>query len=195
MAFLSLSIAGTRAWSEDAVETIALIRHGEKPQNGLGQLDCQGLNRALALPPVIAKIFGKPSAIFAPDPSHQKEDDGASYDYVRPLATVEPTAIYFGLPIDASIGFSDADRLRAAVQQPMYHNATVLVAWEHKLIEAIARALLEEHGADPAVVPKWDRDDFDGIYVVTIVRSGDGAKATFTRRSEGLDGQPEACPR
>ena len=72
-----------------------LVRHGEKPDKGLGQLDCQGLNRALALPAVIAKIFGKPSAIFAPDPSQQKEDDGVSYDYVRPLATIEPTAIFF----------------------------------------------------------------------------------------------------
>lgn len=71
---------GTRAWSDDAVETIVLVRDGEKPDKGLGQLDCQGLNRALALPPVIAKIFGRPSAIFAPDPSQQKQDDGVSYD-------------------------------------------------------------------------------------------------------------------
>jgi hypothetical protein len=93
---------GTRAWSDDAVETIVLVRHGEKPDKGLGQLDCQGLNRALALPPVIAKTFGRPSAIFAPDPSRQKQDDGVSYDYVRPLATIEPTAIFFGLPVNAS---------------------------------------------------------------------------------------------
>ena len=31
-------------------ETIVFMRHGEKPPEGLGQLDCQGLNRALALP-------------------------------------------------------------------------------------------------------------------------------------------------
>ena len=93
-----LLLDGTRAWSEDAVETILLVRHGEKPDKGLGQLDCQGLNRALALPPIIAKTFGRPSAIFAPDPSQQMEDDGVSYDYVRPLATIEPTAIFLGCP-------------------------------------------------------------------------------------------------
>ena len=105
MATITLSLVlldGTRAWSDDAVETIVLVRHGEKPDKGLGQLDCQGLNRALALTPVIAKTFGRPSAIFAPDPSRQKQDDGASYDYVRPLATIEPTAIFFRLPVNAS---------------------------------------------------------------------------------------------
>jgi hypothetical protein len=98
VATITLSLVlldGTRAWSDDAVETIVLVRHGEKPDKGLGQLDCQGLNRALALTPVIAKTFGRPSAIFAPDPSRQKQDDGAPYDYVRPLATIEPTAIFF----------------------------------------------------------------------------------------------------
>ena len=64
-----LIFAGTRAWSDDPVETIVLIRHGEKPDEGLGQLNCQGLNRALALPTVIAKTFGRPGAIFAPNPS------------------------------------------------------------------------------------------------------------------------------
>ncbi|HEX3993473.1 MAG TPA: hypothetical protein VHX39_20045, partial [Acetobacteraceae bacterium] len=83
------------------VETIALIRHGEKPPAGLGQLTCQGLNRALALPAVIRKVFRRPAAIFAPNPAEQKPDNGTLYDYVRPLATVEPTAIAFGLPIHA----------------------------------------------------------------------------------------------
>jgi hypothetical protein len=101
VAAISLSLLlldRTRAWSDDAVETIVLVRHGEKPDKGLGQLDCHGLNRALALPPVIAKTFGRPSAVFAPDPSQQREDYGVSYDYVRPLATIEPTAIFSGCP-------------------------------------------------------------------------------------------------
>jgi hypothetical protein len=51
-----------------AAETIVFVRHGEKPEGGLGQLSCQGLNRALALPSVIADSFGRPEAIFAPNP-------------------------------------------------------------------------------------------------------------------------------
>ena len=198
VAAISLSLLlldGTRAWSDGAVETIVLVRHGEKPHKGLGQLDCQGLNRALALPPVIAKTFGKPSAIFAPDPSRQKEDNGISYDYVRPLATIEPTAIFFGLPVNASFGFSNTDGVRAAIEQRLYPNAVVLVAWEHRHIETITRALLAANGGDPALVPKWDKDDFDSIYVVTIMGTGDAAKVTFSHEREGLDGQPHACPR
>lgn len=74
-------------------------RHGEKPLQGLGQLECRGLNRALALPTVIQKSFGKPDAIFAPNPSDQRQDEGEQhYDYVRQLTTIEPTAIAFGMP-------------------------------------------------------------------------------------------------
>ena len=48
----------------------------------------------------IAKYFDRVDAIIAPNPSHPKEDAGELYDYIRPLATIEPTAIWFGLPVD-----------------------------------------------------------------------------------------------
>ena len=190
----TLLLTGTAAHSEDAVETVVLVRHGEKPDKGLGQLNCKGLNRALALPAVIAKVFGKPDAIFAPNPSEQKMDDGKPYDYIRPLATIEPTAISFGMPVHASLGVSDTDGLRTALEQPLYRHALILVAWEHKYIETIARGLLADYGGDQALVPKWNGDDFDSIYVVTIANAGANAKATFMVKHEGLDGQPDACP-
>ena len=189
-----LMLTGTAARSDDTVETIVFIRHGEKPDKGLGQLNCKGLNRALALPPVIAKLFGRPSVIFAPDPSDRKVDDGEPYDYVRPLATIEPTAISFGLPVNASIGVSKMDQLQVALEQPRNRNGLILVAWEHKLIENIVRMLLNAHGGDAAIVPKWHGDDFDSIYVVTMNWTGDTAKATFVHQHEGLDGQPNLCP-
>jgi len=187
-------LTGTAARSDDTVETIVFIRHGEKPDKGLGQLNCKGLNRALALPSVIAKLFGRPSVIFAPDPSDRKVDDGEPYDYVRPLATIEPTAISLGLPVNASIGVSKMDQLQVALEQPLNRNGLILVAWEHKLIENIVRMLLNAHGGDAAIVPKWHGDDFDSIYVVTMNWTGDTAKATFVHQHEGLDGQPNLCP-
>ncbi len=48
---------------------------------------------------------------------------------VRPLATIEPTAIAFGLPVHAGIGVSDRGGLAQASTQPAYQNAFVLVAW------------------------------------------------------------------
>jgi hypothetical protein len=190
----SLLLIGTPAWSDDAVERIVMVRHGEKPATGLGQLDCQGLNRALALPAFIAKSFGKPNAIFAPDPSRQKDDDGVRYDYVRPLATIEPTAIFFGLPVNASFRVYDTDALLATLQQPLYRNALVLVGWEHIQIENIARSLIAVHGGGASVVPKWQPDDFDSIYIVTVTTNGDSTKATFSHRHEGLNGQSKTYP-
>jgi len=182
------------ALAADTTQTIVFVRHGEKPPGGLGQLDCQGLNRALALPAVLAKVFGKPDAIFAPAPSDKKQDDGKAYDYVRPLATIEPTAIWFGLPIKADIGVSDIKGLEAALDRKRYRDALVFVAWEHKTIEDMVRSILSAHGGDATAVPKWAGSDFDSIYVVKIARTGDTATASFTLMHQGLDGQKETCP-
>jgi hypothetical protein len=189
-------VGGKAEQTEKAVETIVFIRHGEKPEGGFGQLNCQGLNRALALAPIIAKSFGRPDAIFAPNPSRPKEDAGRLYDYVRPLATIEPTAIWFGLPVDVSLDFQDKEGLQAALENRRMpdHNVFVFVAWEHRQIAPIVRALLAAHGADAEMVKKvqdWDRKDFDSMYVVTISET----KATFDQKHEGLDGQPDRCPR
>jgi len=199
---LSISVSETGSvagQSEGAVETIVFVRHGEKPEDGLGQLNCQGLNRALALAPIIAKSFGRPDAVFAPTPSHPKEDSGSLYDYVRPLATIEPTAIWFGLPVDVSLDFSDREGLLAALEKHRAPDRDVLIlaAWEHKQIGPIVRALLTVHGADAAIVKEvkdWEGKDFDSMYVVTIGQLGDITKATFDHKYQGLDGQPKDCP-
>ena len=67
------------AQAAPTTETIVMVRHGEKPEQGLGQLNCRGLNRALKLPAVIEAEFGKPDFIFAPNPAELKEDKGAHY--------------------------------------------------------------------------------------------------------------------
>jgi hypothetical protein len=175
-------------------ETIIFVRHGEKPEQGLGQLDCQGLNRALALPSVIEAKYGKPAAIFAPDPAKQKDDDGQTYDYVRPLATIEPAAIRFGLPVNTTYGFADINKLKDALEQPAYHNATVLVGWEHKIIDVVAKLIVSAHGGDETTVPKWKSADFDSIYVVKITWTEAGGTAVFEQSHEGLDGRSTICP-
>ena len=82
-------------------ETIVVLRHGEKAVGGLGQLNCMGLNRSLALPKLLIGRFGRADAIFAPNPASRVRENSfstRSYSYVRPLATIEPTAIQLGLP-------------------------------------------------------------------------------------------------
>ena len=207
-ACLPLALAGTvligatpaAADPAATVQTVLFIRHAEKSPKGLGQLSCKGLNRALALAGRLAKEFGHVDAIFVPDPAHQKEDGTGSFDYVRPLATVEPTAIRFGLPVHAALGYSDEGKLLAALEDPAYRSATVLVAWEHHTLQKLVPALLAASGGDANAVPKWQSDDFDSIWKVSITRApgGDapGGKVTsaFARDHQGLDGQPDTCP-
>jgi hypothetical protein len=190
-----LPLAGPAARAADpTTQTIVLMRHGEKPAAGLGQLDCQGLNRALALPPVLALRFGRPAAIFAPNPAARIRDEGRDYDYIRPLATIEPTAIALGMPVDVSVGFTDVDGLQKRLGESHLHNALVFVAWEHERAEQVARALMARHGGAADVVPVWHHLDFDSLYIVRIERSGDRVKASFEHAHEGLNGQPRNCP-
>ena len=192
---LCLALAGPVAHAADLqTQTIALLRHREKPPAGLGQLDCQGLNRALALPPVLARLFGRPAAIFAPNPATKAHDPGGAFDYVRPLATIEPTAIRLGMPVDASVGFTDTDGLQRRLDEPHLRNTLVFAAWEHKRIVTIARALMARHGGESDSVPAWHDDDYDSIYIVRIVSTGDRAKANFEHVHQGLNGQPRNCP-
>lgn len=188
------TVATVAAAAAGNVETLVFVRHAEKPAAGLGQLSCKGLNRALALPAVIAAKYGKPDAIYAPDPGEQKDDGGQPYYYVRPLATVEPTAIQFGLPVQTPYGYSQAGKLGDALIDPKWRNRTVLVAWEHREIEKLARQIVSAHGGSADQVPKWKSADFDSIYVLRIDWSGDAPSVHFAHDREGLDGRPDDCP-
>lgn len=191
---LLMALAAAPAIAAPVKQTIVLIRHAEKPPGGQGRLDCRGLNRAAALPAVIAREVGRPDAIFAPDPSHLKKDDGTKYPYRRPLQTIEPTAKILGQPVDTRFGYKQIGKLEEALGAPGLAGATVLVAWEHKELVKLTRALLRDNGGDEASVPRWRGTDFDSIYLVTIERDGSRSSATFERRSQGLDGQPDRCP-
>jgi len=171
--------------------TLVMIRHGEKPDQGLGQLNCQGLNRALALPEVLLAKFGKPDALFAPDPGALHQDVGQPYNYLRPLATIEPTAIRFGMPLNTRYGLEALAPLEDELLAHKHDGQVLVVAWEHSLLVKMARHLVARRDGDPAVVPDWPRDDFDSIYVLNVPTSG---KPTFRVDHEGLDGQSKVCP-
>ena len=178
-----------------ATEKIVMLRHAEKPAKGLGQLNCQGLNRALALPSILIKKFGIPSVIFSPNPSVSKKDHGQFYNYIRPLATIEPTAIRLGMPVNTVFGFDDIKSLKEALYNPIYENSIIYVVWEHHILETMTRELLLDLGKDPREVPKWEDNDFDSIYVVTITDGNDGhKKVTFMKDNEGLNNSQTSCP-
>lgn len=194
----ALSAAGiARATSANTeTETLVFVRHGEKPAKGYGQLDCQGLNRALALPAVMAAKFGKPDAIYAPNPSIQKMDDGVRYDYIRPLATIEPTAIQFALPVDTTYGYAQIDALERELVKPEHRGKLIVTAWEHHEIEALVRHMIDRYGDPRQQIPAWQSNDFDSIYVVKLDWNAQGGapSATFALDHEGLNGRSRDCP-
>lgn len=172
---------------------VLIIRHGEKPAAGLGQLSCKGLNRALALPDTILKRYGKPDLILAPNPAVQKADRGVPYAYIRPLATVEPLAIQVGLPVDIALAFNDLPGLEGRLNQALdaSESQLVVVAWEHKIAEQIVRNLAEHHQLKFAV-PHWEDDDFDSIYILSQNAKG---VISFRVEKQGLDKLSEQCPK
>ncbi len=175
-------------------ETIVFFRHGEKPALGLGQLTCQGENRALALPKVLFAAYGTPNYIFAPDPSGQTSDSGVLYDYVRPLATVEPTAIQAGLPVNTSYDYNDIKSLQEALLNNIYENSLIFVAWEHAQIVNIVQNIMSALGGDSSVVPSWKKSDFDSIYVLRIINQNGTTTVQFSQDYENLNNQSATCP-
>jgi hypothetical protein len=175
------------------VETLVCIRHGEKPPGGLGQLTCRGLNRALALPNVLLTRYGRPQFFFAPNPA-QKVDSTNGYYYVRPLATIEPTAIRCGLPVNTEFGFREIEGLEKELRKPAYQNAMVFIAWEHGMLDDFAKALVKHYGGDPAQVPPWPDGDYDTIFVFKITKDAGQESFSFAVEHEGLNDLSDICP-
>lgn len=176
-------------------ETIIAIRHAEKPHDGLGQLSCKGLNRALALPGVLTQKFGKPDAIYAPNPSPRIFDGLHLYYYVRPLTTIEPTAISLGMPVNTRIGYNQIKTLRAELTARSNRSKLIFLAWEHAELNDFAKQMLESFGKSASAVPKWPDDDYDRIYVFKISEERGKRTLTFQVDHEGLnDSVKEVCP-
>lgn len=178
--------------SPPAVQTLVCIRHGEKPKGGLGQLTCRGLNRAMALPKVLLEKYGAPQFIFAPNPTQKV--DGNKYYYVRPLTTIEPTAIRCGLPVNTQFGYSEIRGLESELQKTNYLGATIFIAWEHGLLDQLAKNMVKDNGGDPKQVPNWPENDYDTIFLVKITHSEKGNSVAFMIDHENLNGLSNDCP-
>jgi len=181
-----LAAAGRRTFADD-VETIVFLRHGEKPAKEMGQISVVGFNRALALPDVLLSKYKNPQFIFAPGTSDKVKNntDGQLYDYLRPLMTIEPTAIRAGLPINTDFGFLHIQELEDELLKSQYKSATIYVAWEHHKLDDLVKKLLADLGSQ-TTVPEWPREDFDSLFVVTIHTDGTRRSVEFRVDQEGI---------
>jgi hypothetical protein len=187
--FVVLMIVAGNARAE---QTIVFMRHGEKPPGGLGQLTCQGFNRALELPTVLVAKFGKPDYLYAPSPAVQVSDPAGMFYYVRPLATIEPTAVKLGMPVRTKYGYTDIATVQAALVTPTKADTTIFVAWEHVQLQKLVQNIMNKYGGG-AAVPAWISGDYDTLYVVRVEYTGSSVTARFQRDKEGLNGQPTSC--
>ncbi|MCO7517192.1 histidine phosphatase family protein [Pseudomonas guariconensis] len=194
---LALEAIEGRAEPVDGTQTLVFLRHAEKPGEGLGQLNCQGLNRALDLATLLPERFGEADYVFAANPSRHVEEGSQdrSYSYIRPLMTISPSAIRLGLPVNIDFGANDTDDLAEELMRDKYRNATVYTAWSHgylpDLINAVAGKAL---GEERVITEDWSGDDFDTLYVLTLTwRDG---KASLLSRNvrQGLDDGVHTCP-
>ena len=187
------SVAVAPASSVSGTETLVFFRHGEKPSGGYGQLTCQGLQRALALPPVLTGKYGNAQYAFAPNPAVPIPDSAGSFYYVRPLATLEPTAIRLGLPVNTQYGYTDIAGLKSALVNSAYASSTIYITWEHLYLQQLVQNLMNQYGGG-ATVPAWASTDYDSLYVVHLTWSNGTITATFTHDYEGLNGLTTSCP-
>ena len=195
--FLSLESSESRAQPADGTQTLVFLRHAEKPEGGLGQLNCQGLNRAIDLSTLLPEKFGKADYVFAANPTRNVEEGELdnSYSYIRPLMTISPSAIKLGLPVNIEFSANDTSDLARELTEDKYHNATIYTAWSHGYLpELINKVAGKAVGEKQTITDDWASGDFDSLYVLTLTWHNGKASLQSHSYKQGLDNGKESCP-
>ncbi len=195
--FLSLESSESRAQPVDGTQTLVFLRHAEKPAGGLGQLNCQGLNRAIDLSTLLPEKFGKADYVFAANPTRNVEEGELdnSYSYIRPLMTISPAAIKLGLPVNIEFSANDTSDLARELTADKYHNSTIYTAWSHGYLpELINKVAGNAVGGKQSITDDWSGDDFDSLYVLTLTWHNGKASLQSHSYKQGLDHGKETCP-
>ncbi|MFZ3283558.1 histidine phosphatase family protein [Pseudomonas sp.] len=195
--FLSLESSESRAQPVDGTQTLVFLRHAEKPEGGLGQLNCQGLNRAIDLSTLLPEKFGKADYVFAANPTRNVEEGELdnSYSYIRPLMTISPAAIKLGLPVNIEFSANDTSDLARELLEDKYHNSTIYTAWSHGYLpELINKVAGKAVGEKQHITDDWAGNDFDSLYVLTLTWHNGKASLQSHSYKQGLDHGKETCP-
>ena len=195
--FLLLESGLSRAQPMDGTQTLVFLRHGEKPDGGLGQLNCQGLNRAIDLSTLLPEKFGKADYVFAANPTRNVEEGefDNSYSYIRPLMTISPSAIKLGLPVNINFSANDTSDLADELLHDKYHNAVIYTAWSHGYLpELINKVAGDATGKKMTITDDWESSDYDSLYVLTLTWHNGKASLQSHVYKQGLDNGAETCP-
>lgn len=180
-----------------ATSKIMVIRHAEKP-NGTGGVMSDGSANPEALTPTGWQRAGALVGLFVP-PAGQFADprlatpqtvyaSGAGHHSksLRPQQTVTPVAAKLGLTVNIDHPKGDE---AALVRAATTIGGTVLIAWEHEAIPAIAGLVL---GSDQGVPQHWPDDRFDLVWVFD--RPGGQGTWSFAQVPQGLLAGDRAVP-
>ena len=195
--FLSLESSESRAQPADGTQTLVFLRHAEKPAGGLGQLNCQGLNRAIDLATLLPEKFGKANYVFAANPTRNVEEGELdnSYSYIRPLMTISPSAIKLGLPVNINFSANDTSDLADELLHDKYHNSVIYTAWSHGYLpELINKVAGEAVGQKQKITEDWESNDYDSLYVLTLTWHNGKASLQSHSYKQGLDNGQQTCP-
>jgi len=195
--FLLLESGLSRAQPMDGTQTLVFLRHGEKPDGGLGQLNCQGLNRAIDLSTLLPEKFGKADYVFAANPTRNVEEGefDNSYSYIRPLMTISPSAIKLGLPVNINFSANDTSELADELLHDKYHNSVIYTAWSHGYLpELINKVAGDATGKKTTITEDWESSDYDSLYVLTLTWHNGKASLQSHVYKQGLDNGAETCP-
>lgn len=195
--FLSLESGLSRAQPMDGTQTLVFLRHGEKPAGGLGQLNCQGLNRAIDLATLLPEKFGKANYVFAANPTRNVEEGefDNSYSYIRPLMTISPSAIKLGLPVNINFSANDTSDLAEELLRDKYHNSVIYTAWSHGYLpELINTVAGDATGKKMTITDDWESSDYDSLYVLTLTWQNGKASVQSHVYKQGLDNGSQTCP-
>jgi hypothetical protein len=170
--------------------TLLIIRHGEKPGEGLPgpgnaedgspdehSLIIRGWQRAGAWAALFASgAFGpdypKPDVVYAADPNKPAPEDGK--ESKRPWETVLPTCARLHVNPITSHGVGDE---AALVDEVTNLTGVVLIAWEHKNIISGILPLLRGTQVIPHLPTKWKGSRFD--VVLRFDRAQEGLQWSF----------------
>lgn len=144
---------------------VLIIRHGEKPPEGI-HLNTRGKERAYALVPFFEGreeflVYGKPYAIYA---MGQNREDSS----LRPIETVQLLASTLNIPLITNFKhYQFKEMADEILNRTDYEGKSILISWEHKSINDIAKALgVKEE------IKKWKSGIYDRVYKLSF-KSGE----------------------
>jgi phosphohistidine phosphatase SixA len=136
---------------------VMIIRHAEKPPEGVGEKDPnlskRGYERAEALAKAIPEHFPKPDFLIA-----TKRSKGSN----RPVETITPLAKALHETIESPVkDDAYAEIAHDVLMNPKYAGKVVLIAWHHGKIPELAKALGAKDSPD-----KWKSTVFDRVWEI-----------------------------